>query len=206
MPSSFSTELLKHIPVGCKAVGSLSQDTCTASNIGVADFNSSMQFTFPKYFTRSLFAIEEIKDLTTLYSNLYSESEVEVCSSFKKYSTLRVNGKQLGGYKTRSCNSSVVMVTWKSTLFRSSDAEFESTEQRPVRINYFAAHSIKVKDKFHSHVITAVSWFKKHPLQDVYGKPLTVWEHEIFEIGFCTFVPIQFIKCRTISLVDSVNF
>ena len=44
------------------------------------------------------------------------------------------------------------------------------------------------------HVIAAVLWFKKHPLQDMYEKTLTVWEHEIFETDICTLIPIQFIK------------
>ena len=71
LPSSFSTELLKHILVGCKAVGSLSKDTASNSTrIGVADFKSSMQFTFPKSFTRSLFAIEEVKRINNIIFQL----------------------------------------------------------------------------------------------------------------------------------------
>ena len=40
----------------------------------------------------------------------------------------------------------------------------------------------------------------------MYGKPITVWEHDLFELyGIYNILPVQFIKCRTVSLVDKVS-
>ena len=53
---------------------------------------------------------------------------------------------------------------------------------------------------------TCLSWFKYHPQNTTFGKLLTVWYSDIFEIGgICSLIPVQFIKCRTVALVDKLD-
>ena len=78
-----------------------------------------------------------------------------------------------GSYKSRSCNSSVVLAMWPHDLFGTRYSAPESPIlQRPVRVNYFAHHNIKVNDKTYEHTLMCCSWFQLHPGKDKYGKPL----------------------------------
>ena len=204
LPDMFGTELKHHLPERYKGAGSL-LSTYGYENLGVV---------FPKCFTRCLFVPEEVEDLKVLYSKLNPDSHIELYSPFRKYTSVKINEKQLGSSRTRSATSSIVLIEFNSFLFNLSTPSTSTstattttviTEQRPVRINYFAAHSIKVNGEDQPNILVCVSWFQKHPLKDSCGKPLTVWEHDIFETGFLTLVPVRYIKCRTISLVDTVG-
>ena len=62
--------------------------------------------------TRCLFVPEEVEDL-----KLNPDSHIELCSSFRKYASVKINGKQLGSSKTRSATSSAVLIEFKSFLF-----------------------------------------------------------------------------------------
>ena len=59
LPSLFNSELMKHIPIGSKVVSSLF--SCTGND--AADYNSSMEFSVPKCFTRGLFENTKVKEL-----------------------------------------------------------------------------------------------------------------------------------------------
>ena len=75
-----------------------------------------------------------------------------------------------------------------------------------MRINYFARHSVCVQGSLHNMVLFSASWFKPHSCNDKYGKPVTVWECDLFEVhGLYSILPIHFIRYRTISCVDKVN-
>ena len=51
-----------------------------------------------------------------------------------------------------------------------------------------------------------MSWLKKHPHNTDYGKPITVWEPDTFETDSrYHIIPIQFIACRTVSLIDEID-
>ena len=53
---------------------------------------------------------------------------------------------------------------------------------------------------------THLVWDRHHTLKDNYGKPITVWEYDLFETpGIHGYVPVQFIICSTASLVDKPN-
>ena len=95
------------------------------------------------------------------------------------------------------------MVKWNNFLFNPSSPIAE--ELRPARINYFAFFYIKINNEDQPNVIASVSWFQQHPLKHSCGKPLTIWENEIFETSNCTLIPIEFINTRTVTLVDKVG-
>ena len=95
------------------------------------------------------------------------------------------------------------MIKWNNFLFNPSTPIDD--ELRPARINYFASFYVKVDNEDRPNVIVSVSWFRQHPLKNSCGKPLTVWENDIFETSICTLIPIQFVNGRTVSLVDIVG-
>jgi len=111
----------------------------------------------------------------------------EIPSSFRKYKSLSMYGKQLGSYKSRPSHSSVVMIKWNILLFNSISSI--SDELRPARINYFASFSIPQK-KDEPVIIASVLWFQQHPLKKICAKPLTNLGNEIFEITMSNLIPI----------------
>lgn len=80
-----------------------------------------------------------------------------------------------------------------------------ASEQRPVRIN--CARYTPIVDGCRKTLLLFSAWFKPRD-KDILGKPVTVWECDIFEISgvdcFC-FSPVQLITKRTVSLVDDIH-
>ena len=142
----------------------------------------------------SVFKSSEVEGLTQLYSELTGvlESAIVVPSAFQQ---VTVNGKVLGAHKSRSSSSSTVMVVTNS-----------SSEERPARINYFAKHTASINNVQHTFLLFRASWYKPHRDKVAFGKPITIWENDIFEIpSKYSVVPVQFIKSRTVSLVDKLS-
>ena len=49
-------------------------------------------------------------------------------------------------------------------------------------------------------------WFKRHLMADTYGSPISIWECDIFDLpDVSSIVPIQFIRSRTVSLIDKLD-
>ena len=154
----------------------------------------------PSTFSRGVFSISQTNGLQQLYCSLHSvpSTSIMMASSFRKYKDVTLYGRQLGSKQSRSSSSSIVMANWNLTL---SD---ESV--RPARINYFAEHSVCINDTWMTHLLFSASWFKTHSKQQQYGKPISLWECDIFEIpGRYSILPVQAIKCRTISLEDKLE-
>ena len=129
-----------------------------------------------------------------------------------QYSSVVINDKQLGTHRTRSASSSIVLVNWDHTLFGqgSSTNGLESTMSpqvaRPARINYFAKHVATINGQTHTYLLVSLSWFTLHPKSSDFGKPVMVCYYDVFEVGgMHSLVPIQFVKCRTVSLVDKLD-
>ena len=113
-----------------------------------------------------------------------STSQVEVCLSHRKYKTVCLNNKQLEGYKSRSCSFSVVLAVLPHDLSGTPHSALEPPiMKRPVHINCFAYHTLKVNGKIYEHSLMCCSWFQLHPNKDTYGKPVTIWEDSLFEIS-----------------------
>ena len=141
----------------------------------------------PNYYTWSIFNSSDLFQLTDLYSKLYSvpPSAVSVNSSFCKYASLSICSKVVGGYKSRSSASSLVMISWIPKYFGQSPgvASEASTDLdiRPARITFFAKHPIRVHGNLHTHLLACISWLKRHSDQAALGnlKPMTIWEYDI---------------------------
>ena len=162
----------------------------------------------PNYFTRGVFDASQLQNLRHLYSNMYSTPEVEIYvnSSFQKYKSLTVSGKILGSFRSPSHSSSLVMARWNSKCFGSNSSNVSQVVCRPLQIQFFVKHPIVINKKLYTHILARVNWFKKHPLQEEYGKPVTVWHHDLFESsGIHDIIPIQLLQMRTVSLVDKID-
>ena len=99
-------------------------------------------------------------------------------------------GKAFANFKSRSKNSSNIL------------AEIND-ESRQARINYSAKVSTLIDGISDTPGVVCLSWFKSHVQKMVCGKPVTVWEHDLFEL--CNFIPIKKTNSRTVSLVDELD-
>lgn len=150
----------------------------------------------------------QVEDLRTVYSIIYSTppSSIQVNSAFLKHQAVTINGKCLGSYKTRRSASSIVLAAWTPCLFGLSDTASCVHEDRPIRINFFAKHSVVFRDTTDVHLLVCASWFKHHPRKSNLGKPVSVWECDLFETsGTYSTVPVQLIRSRTVTLIDTLD-
>jgi hypothetical protein len=159
-----------------------------------------LQLKYPKILPQVFFSLSQTNGLEKLYCSLHSVSSTSITmtSSFRKYKDIILYGRQLGSYRSRSSCSSTVMASWN---LRNEEAV------RPARINYFAEHSVHINNTWVTHLLFSASWFKTHPKQQQhYGKPISLWECDIFEIpGQYYILPVQAIKCRVLSLEDKLE-
>ena len=57
-----------------------------------------------------------------------------------------------------------------------------------------------------THLLVNLSWFKYHPKNVAFGKPITLWYHDLFEdCGIHSFIPVQFIRSRSASFIDKLD-
>ena len=163
----------------------------------------------PKHYRRCVFSSSDIADLKQLFSKMYyiPEQNIEPNTSYKRYSYSTINGKTIGSYRGCHRNSSFVIAKWVFELYGSCSPQLTADDvhvDRPVKVNFIIEHAVSINDTVHTHVMLSASWFKPH--SDVYnycGKPITVWEYDIFELsGVSSFIPVQLIQSRTVCLVD----
>ena len=209
LPELYNEQFSPVMQTSRHVVGTLSQFSSLVSSPSSTSIDwtiDGISAELPKQFTKSVFTQIQIDGLRQLYCSLHSisSSVISMSSSFRKYKTVKLHGRQLGGYRSRSSSSSIVLATWNPALFDLSDEDENSL--RAARINYFAEHSISIDNSWVTHLLFSASWYKIHPKQQAYGKPISVWECDVFEIpGTYSVLPVQTIKSRTISLEDNLD-
>ena len=119
-----------------------------------------------------------------------------MCSTYQKFLTVKIGNISVGSHKSCSHTSSIVMAQWNANFFG-------ITELRPLQIDYFAKHSVIIGSSTITHFLVFVKWFKHHPKKSVCGNPVTVWEHELFDIEH--FIPFQLLRFRTVSVIDKLS-
>lgn len=170
-----------------------------------------MNVELPKHCSRQVFDSTQKDNLTEVYTALYkvSRSDLVMSTCYMQFSTARVNGKQLGTHKTHTTSSSIAIATWKQDIFGISNVpgpRASTTLHRAERINYFCQHNVLIDGQNRSHLLVSLSWFKFHPKCYEFGKPLPVWYYDLFEsCGIHSLIPVQFLQCRSISLVDKLD-
>ena len=221
-PHDFQTEFAEFLEDPTELVGSVGS-TLNSSPVwpSVGSTNSSNHdwslnaindlITLPDHCTRGIFGSAEVLNLVKLFSVMYSvdSSDLEAPSSFHEYSHCCICSRVLGSYMSRSSASSIAMTIWDSEYFGPSPGNSTSAsgqEHRPARINFFAKYAIKIRGELSLHLLVSICWYKHHPLKDNYGKPLSVWECDLYEMpGVHSVVPIQFVHNRAVSLVDRIS-
>ena len=88
----------------------------------------------------------------------------------------------------------------KSLVMAKQDPECDF---KAARINRFYKHAASIGGKTKTHLLAHLSWFKPHPKNQGYGKPVSVYYHDLYDhVGF---VPVHFISCRCVSLADTLD-
>ena len=66
----------------------------------------------------------------------------------------------------------------------------------------FHKHSVNVRGESHIIILVALSWFKYHPKNSDFGKPI----NDLFENdGIHSLIPIDYIVCRCVALIDKLD-
>ena len=190
MPTEFKEDFQSLVSFQRNPVGTVGMDVVHSMAMDCSS-ESDRELRIPHNSTRCVFNLSELDELTLLFSETYSTSTAfEMFSTYSKYSIIGMGGKVYGSHKSRSNSSSIIL------------AELNA-ETRPARINYFAKVSTLVDGTHHNHIVVCLSWFKCHVQKNLCGKPVTIWEHNLFDL--CNFLPVQNIVCRTVSLVDKLD-
>ena len=183
-PTEFNEEFINSVSFRKNPVGALGTDCIASAETG-------QDVELPHTFTRAVFDASEMEELLQLLTILYPTSiNREISSLYCKYSSVMMGGKVFGSFKSRSKNSSIIL------------AELNG-DRRPARINYFAKVTTLIDGISDIQILVCLSWYKHHAQKAICGKPVTVWEHDLFEL--CSFIPVQQIKSRTVSLVDKLD-
>lgn len=199
----FSPLFPKHKTAGSVA-DTLSAVSCDSIPLPLAMSPMKCEITFPNHCTRHVLTSNQKHNLVELYTDLnsISRSELEVCDVYMKYSSVLVNGKQLGSHGNRTMSSSIVMVKWDSGLFGNRG----TSTCRAARIEFICKHAITVNELSKTNTLVSLSWYKMHPKSEEYGKPTTIWYYDLFEAdNIYSLIPIQFIMSRCVSLVDKLD-
>ena len=93
------------------------------------------------------------------------------------------------------------MTQWHQSF--SSDSNSMESEERPAKVNYFIKHTITISNHSATVLLFSASWFKHHQKNNHFGRPMSVWECDLFDDPEVShLIPVQFIRRRTVSLVD----
>ena len=188
MKISLPNEFLEEFSTICSFqesfVGSLGSDASLSSS-AVAEPSISL----PKNHVRCVFNTSEISDLKEFFSTLYP-GDIEIDSTYKQYSLITFNGKTLGSFKSRSKSSSIVFAEYNGDM-------------RPGHINFFATISVLSNGNLFNPTVVYLSWFAHHDQKNACGKPVTIWEHNLFDSS--SFLSLSAVKCTTVSLVDKLD-
>ena len=211
-PSEFA-EHFKPLFLEKNSLGSVAEmnEACeertAAQNCWIFDSSAT---SLPTHCCRGTLTASQKQYLCQLYSKLYSidDSDIYIATVYMKYSHVFVNGKQLGSKNSRSASSSTVMASWNVNWFGpcSNAVCSDNVVTRAAKINYFCKHNVTINNVSKTHLLANMSWFLYHPKSTSLGKPIMVWHQELFEtVGINSFLPVQLIKCRCISLVDTID-
>ncbi len=102
----------------------------------------------------------------------------------------------MGSHKSRSSSSSIVLA--KRYIY-------PSDEERPCQVHFYARHAPCINGSSVTFLLFYATWFKPHRDVSLYGKPVSIWESDVFELSDTySLLPVQFIQSRTVSLVDKL--
>ena len=201
-PDQFKQDFQALIPCEKPALGSLAYDIkFNEPNAGDAlcDFSivsPTHYISLPSSHHRSVFRSVDLENIKQMYSKIYGiavDTELDTSAAYCQYMIVRINNKVYGSFKSRSKTSSIIIAKLNN-------------EERPARINFFAKHNAVVRGVTITHLLASLSWFQHHERQHDLGKPVTVWEPDIFcDPGVFSFIPVQLILCRTMLYLGKLD-
>ena len=126
----------------------------------------------------------------------------DISTICRKYAHISMYNKVLGTHQSNTASSSIVFVYWRYNLFGLPD----SFPERVACIESFYEHAAVISGQARKHMLASLSFFKVHPKHSDYGKPVSVYYHDLYERdGIYSLVPVQFICSRCVSLIDKIN-
>lgn len=77
---------------------------------------------------------------------------------------------------------------------------------RPARVSSYFKHSVMYHGSFKPHYFAFVQWFEQHPSRRLFGDPVELWCHDIYEQhGPASYLPIQRIQSKFVAGEDKVE-
>lgn len=171
----------EHIFKSKRVVGTLSQGlrvptcipdlACDSTNMWLLDPKCHE---LPKFFQRGIFSDEKVAELKQLYAKLLNVpiTSVSAPNAYRKYQQINVNGKLFGSSRSRSASSSIIMAV-----------RHPSTEECAACVHFYAQHAVIVGEETCTFLLFYPAWFKPHQQNSLYGKPVSMWEPDCFELS-----------------------
>lgn len=209
LPDDEFSEQLSPLFPRIKQAGSLADTMLATSVRATSDVKEwtldslGSSINLPKFNKRCVLDSRQRDSAITLYSQMYSVSvtDDDIAHTCSSYALIVFNGKFFGTHNSRSAASSVIIGHWDSNLFKRPTAP--SLELRAARIDKLLKHTVTIIGEVKVHLLASLSWYKAHPRNESFGKPTSVWYHDLFE--YCGLVPIQLCISRAVTLIDKLN-
>lgn len=131
-------------------------------------------YQLPKHSYRQVLNSTHKEYLLQLFCRLYSvqPADVDLRSVCRLFTYISMNNKLFGSCSSRTASSSIVFVKWDLNVFGHTSSS--GPDLRPAKINFFCEHVITIKNEDKSHLVVYLSWYKSHPKNSDFGKPVTV--------------------------------
>lgn len=117
---------------------------------------------FTKKYKGEILTDVELNELQNMYSFLYGDKQLKLCTSVKVGKELYINGSVLGSKHGRSVRSSFILAFWCG-----DDGELVHTYSdltpHPGQIVRFFEHKVMIDGELKSHYLAKVVWFKRLP-------------------------------------------
>ena len=191
LPNDYKEHFEEIFQLNKTFVGTLGQnepDNHAAEERVINEFTSGIEL--PHNSTRCVFSSSEITELVEHFDLDLSSADNYISSTYRKYATINIKGKTYGSFTSRSKNASFVFVNINA-------------ETRPAKIHFFAKVAVVLKNVSDFHILAYISCFRYHPEKDFCGKPVTIWDCDLFEPS--QYISIKSIKSRTVSLIDKLD-
>lgn len=158
---------------------------------------------------KKVLTMSEIKDLETMYKQLYPTKVIESISHFTfKVSRVMLNNDIIGSVCSRSKKASVIGAFWPS---EGSVSSIDYTRLQIGIIQYFIEHKVVLKEEGGSSLeqtclLCCVKWFKPHPEHNYFGNSVIVAQHLEATESPMRYMPVQRIACRCAYMFTQLQF
>ena len=145
----------------------------------------------PERFVRAAFDPEDLQEMRTVYSVLYSTLDLSTCRLglvVKKYGTVELGQIMYGSRMScRNLRSARIRAAWVSS---DGNVNASTLDMRPGFVRFFFLHEIRINGCWTKQVFASMNWYKEQPCKDLYGNPVEVWQDRVlFGVEGASFMP-----------------